>query len=81
VPRGALVTQVRPNTPASAIGLSVGDVVMEFDGIPVEDDGHLINMVSLTKAGRTVPMLVWRDRRQIKLNVRLAERAQTDMPK
>ena len=44
-----------PSTPGIA-GRSgqaeAGDVILKFNGVPVENDSHLINMVSLTEVGK-----------------------------
>ena len=56
-PIGAQVTGVTPNSPAEAAKLQPGDVILEFNGTPVEDDAHLVNLVSLTEVGKTVPVL------------------------
>ena len=41
-------------TPAAAAGIKAGDVILEFNGRSVEDDSHLINMVSQANVGETV---------------------------
>src|SRR5690606_23415738 len=39
-PVGALVKSILPDSPAAKAGIQVGDVIVEFDGIRVENDGH-----------------------------------------
>ncbi|MEK6234791.1 MAG: PDZ domain-containing protein, partial [Planctomycetales bacterium] len=73
-PRGARVTGVRENTPAASAKLQVGDVVLEFNGTPVEDDSHLITLVGLTKVGKEVPVVIWRARRKYRMTVRVGDR-------
>lgn len=74
-PRGARVTAISPGSPAEAAKIRVGDVVLEFNSVPIEDDNHLVNTVSLTPVGRDVPLVVFRDRQPVKLTVKIAERA------
>jgi S1-C subfamily serine protease len=61
VARGALISHVHPGTPADRAGLRIDDVVMEFGGVPIEDENHLINAVSQTEVGKPVEVIVWRD--------------------
>lgn len=74
-PCGAFINQVVPGGPASAGGLRNGDVILKFGDTWVEDDDHLIYLVSVTSPGESVPMLVWRDRRQVVVTVQLGERS------
>ena len=77
-PRGARVTAITPGSPAEAAKIRVGDVVLEFNGVPIEDDNHLVNTVSLTPVGREVPLTVFRDRQPVKLTVKIADRAASE---
>ena len=60
-PVGALVKSILPESPAARAGVQVGDVIVEFDGIRVENDGHLVKTVGLTAVGRTVEMIIYRN--------------------
>jgi serine protease Do len=76
-PRGAWIKEVHESTPASRAGLLAGDVVLRFAGINVVDLNHLINMVSMAPVGEPADMVVWRDRRELKLRVTVDERERT----
>jgi serine protease Do len=72
--RGARVVQVYKDTPAYLAGLQVDDVILNFDGIDVEDESHLIHRVSLTPINKTVRIVVYRNGRPVTLQVTLTER-------
>lgn len=71
--RGALVSGIGPGSPAAAAGLREGDVVLEFNGQPVVDDSHLINLVSRIAPGQKVEMTVWRGKKRVAMTVMLGE--------
>ncbi|MCB9920830.1 MAG: trypsin-like peptidase domain-containing protein [Planctomycetaceae bacterium] len=75
--RGALVTGVISGSPAEAADFRVDDVVLEFDGRPVEDDDHLIKIVGFTPVDKDVQVVVFRNGEMIQLEVKLAERRRT----
>ena len=73
--QGARVNQVFENSPASRAGLQFDDVVLNFDGIDVQDHDHLINLVSLSPIGKQIRMAVWRGQRKITMAIVLADRS------
>ena len=73
--QGARVNQVFENSPASKAGLQFDDVVLNFDGIDVQDHDHLINLVSLSPIGKQIRMSVWRSQRRISMSIVLADRS------
>ncbi len=75
--QGARVVQVYGDTPAEVAGLQIDDVVMTFDGQKIEDQSHLIHLVSLTPINKTVRMEVLRDGSKVTVDVRLTERKPT----
>src|SRR4051794_20838221 len=75
-PEGARVTGITRNSPAEQARIQVGDVILEFDGTHVEDDMHLINLVSLTPVHKEVELRLLREGRPVILRVRVANRAQ-----
>jgi S1-C subfamily serine protease len=66
--QGALVETVYPDTPASAAGLKVNDVVLQVDGTAIRNENHLINIIAGTPAGQKVRLQVWREKRTMTLD-------------
>jgi serine protease Do len=71
---GALVSQVVPGGPADKAGVKSGDIILEFNGTPVESAAQLKNIVGQTKVGSSVKVGVWRDKKPLTLNVTIGER-------
>lgn len=59
--RGVEITQVEENSPAAKAGLKEGDVVLEYNGQPVEGGEQLSRLVRETPIGRQVKVGVWRN--------------------
>ncbi|MEZ5565923.1 MAG: DegQ family serine endoprotease [Gammaproteobacteria bacterium] len=70
-PEGALIGKVDDDGPAAKAGLKPGDVILAYDGHPIEHSADLPPLVGETKPGTTVPLKVWRDHdsRQLKVTV------------
>jgi serine protease Do len=71
--RGALVSVVNSGEPAANAGIEPGDIIIEFNGKPVQRRDQLVGFVTATKPGTTVPLKVLRDRKEISLNVTVGE--------
>jgi serine protease Do len=69
---GALVKGVRRNSPAANANLQRGDIIVRFNGRTVENDDHLVAQVGLTPIGSTVPMIIYRDGKRYRAEVKLA---------
>jgi len=72
-PGGARITVVRTGSPAEKALLQADDVVLKFDGIAVEDDSHLVNLVGLTPVDQDVKLSVFRDGKVQQVTVRVGE--------
>jgi serine protease Do len=66
---GALVAAVEPGGPAAKAGVRRGDVIVEFDGKPIENVHQLPGVVSATAVGKHVSMNVIRDGKRVPLEV------------
>jgi serine protease Do len=67
--RGALVYRMSRSSPAYQNGLRPGDVVVAFNGTPVDDPGHLSRMVSDARIGSTALVTVIREGRRVELKI------------
>jgi serine protease Do len=72
---GTRVLSVTKGSPAEAVKLQTGDVILQIDGVRVEDDGHLINLVSLIEVGKRVPLVIYRNGQTINITVAVADRS------
>jgi serine protease Do len=70
-PMGALIKGITKNSPAADAELRPGDVILAFEGIPVADDNHLVNLISFSPIGKEASMIVFRDRKEIALKAKL----------
>jgi serine protease Do len=71
--KGALVTDVREDSPADHAGIHQGDVIMSYQGSPVEDGVALQRLVTKTTVGSKVPIKVMRDGHEKDLTVTIGE--------
>jgi serine protease Do len=68
-PGGALVKEVRDGSPAALANLLRGDVILEFNGVGVDNDDHLVTRVGLTPLGEEVPVIISRNGRRYRTNI------------
>ena len=71
--RGAMVTDV-PAGPAEDAGMLAGDVILDFDGVAIEDTRELVRIVGNSPVGKEVPVAVLRDGEMSDLTVVLGRR-------
>ncbi|MDO7689209.1 MAG: trypsin-like peptidase domain-containing protein [Pirellulales bacterium] len=79
-PVGARVTGITPGSPAEEIGLLPNDIILEFAGNPIEDDDHLVSMVSMTPTNQEVRIRVFRNGQPLSLEVTVASREAFEPP-
>ncbi|HEY8963543.1 MAG TPA: DegQ family serine endoprotease [Alphaproteobacteria bacterium] len=70
---GALVASLTATGPAEKAGLKPGDVIISFDGKPVEDMRSLPKIVADTEIGKTSDIVVWRDGKEVTMKVTVGE--------
>ncbi len=67
----AKIKQIKPHTAAARIGLTVGDIVIGFDGEMITDGQHLIRAVKNHIPGDTCYMTVLRNEQPLQFEIRL----------
>src|SRR5690606_26199506 len=68
-PRGALVSAVEPDSPASKAGVQPGDIILSAGGEQIEESAYQPRNVGQTRPGETIPMELWRKGKQQKIQV------------
>ena len=71
--RGALVSKVEPGGPAEKVGIQSGDVIVEFNGEPVDEMDALPRLVAKTPVGTKVDLKVLRKGKTRSFQVALGE--------
>jgi serine protease Do len=72
-PRGALVNSVEKGSPADKAGVEATDIIISYDGKPVDASSDLPRMVGATRPGQQATLEVWRKGQTRKLNVTVGE--------
>ena len=71
--QGALVAGVDKASPAAKADIKSGDVILRFDGQPVAVMRDLPRMAAETPIGKTVPVVVWRDGKEKRVEITVSE--------
>jgi serine protease Do len=70
---GVLVADVAPSSPAARAGLKRSDVIVSFNGQPVNDPGQLRNLVAMSAPGTKASVQLLREKQQREVSVELGE--------
>ena len=71
--RGALVSSATQGGPAEKAGVKTGDVIIKFNDIEIKNMKELPKVVAGTNVGKSVPLVILRDGKELTLNVTLGE--------
>ncbi|MCP5269081.1 MAG: DegQ family serine endoprotease [Zoogloeaceae bacterium] len=71
--QGALVSAVEKGGPAESAGIEPGDVVLRFDGKPINTSSDLPRIVAATRPGSKVPVSLWRKGAAKEIDLLVAE--------
>ncbi len=72
--KGVAVSQVFEDSPAEEAGIKHNDVIVEFEGQPVENGNEFRSRVAMLKPGTKVKLVVLRDSKRKTFTIKLAER-------
>jgi serine protease Do len=64
--QGVLVAELPPDSPGRKAGMQVGDFITEVDGVPVHDNGELLDRVKRQRVGATLKVTALRANSQMK---------------
>ncbi len=71
--KGALVAEVNPASPAEKAGIKRGDIIIEFNGHPIQEMNDLPRLVADTAPGTKASVKVLRDGKEKSFTVTVAE--------
>jgi serine protease Do len=73
--RGAMIAAVDPDSPATRAKLVPGDVILAYDGKPIERSRQLPRLVAETPPDKRVALSIWRDGKEqvVQLEVALLD--------
>lgn len=71
--RGAIVGSVTPEGPGDKAGIQSGDVVLEYDGTPLNDNNRITRLVGETPIGKKVKVKIWRKGKEQDMEVTIGE--------
>ncbi|MBI1912245.1 MAG: DegQ family serine endoprotease [Deltaproteobacteria bacterium] len=69
--KGVLISSVNPGDPADAAGIKAGDIIISFDGKPINELSDLPRTVASTTPGKTVDVKVLRDGKEKSVALRI----------
>lgn len=72
-PRGALVSKIVEDGPAEQAGIKVGDIIVEFNGEPIESSSMLPPLVGRVRAGESATVKLLREGRTKVLTVKIGK--------
>ena len=72
-PRGALVAEVNPGTPAEKAGIMRGDIIIDFNGHAIQEMNELPRMVADTHPGSKSTVKVLREGKEMTFTVTVTE--------
>jgi serine protease Do len=71
---GAMVAGVTDGGPAEKSKIRGGDIILKFDGQDVKEMHNLPRIVADAEVGKDVPVVLWRDGKELTIQTVLAER-------
>jgi serine protease Do len=72
-PRGALVAEVHPGSPAEKAGVKREDIIIEYNGTPIHEMNELPRLVAATPPGTKSTIKVLRDGKEKTLPITVTE--------
>lgn len=69
--RGAIVTDVKRNSPAEKAGLEPGDIIVEVEGNKIVNRGSLVGVFQEFRTGQTISLTIIRDKQTLNKKMRL----------
>ncbi len=76
--KGVIISEITEGSAADKAGLKHNDVILEFNGKPVESENKFRRNVAMLKPGKEIEIVVWRDGNRKTLTAQLDKRPPLD---
>lgn len=76
VPQGAFIQEVVIDSPAENAGVSEGDIIIKINGQAVDTENKLAEIISQSRIGQNLDLVVWRDGRELTLTATVGQSPQ-----
>lgn len=73
VPQGAYIQELVPQGAAQKAGVRVGDIITKINGMAINSDKKISEVVQVSKVGDQVKLTIWRDGKEIELTAILTD--------
>ena len=77
-PKGAFVASVADKSPSDKAGIKNGDIIINFNGTPINEMKELPKIVAQTEVGKVVEVIVWRNGKEIVKKIKLGRLETSD---
>jgi serine protease Do len=77
-PKGALVSEVIPDSPAENAGIKTGDIILSFNGEEIQDSSQLPPLVGSSAVKEGADLLILRNGKEKNLKVKIGELPEED---
>ena len=72
--KGTLVADIMPGSPADKAGINAGDIILEINGMTINNSTDLTERISKMSVGQKVELKILRDKKTITINLTLEEK-------
>ena len=72
--KGTLVADIMPGSPADKAGIKAGDIILEINGMTINNSTDLTEKISKMSVGQKVELKILRDKKTITINLTLEEK-------
>ena len=73
IPQGVYIQAITDNSPAQKSGVHKGDIITSINGIKIDAEGKIAEIVAKSTIGTSLLLTIWREGKEIKLTAILSE--------